>query len=88
MLDFGFWILDFGLKNGTHTVTEAELKARMKAFGLRVIRVAEALPARQTGDVISRQLIRSGTSVGANYRAACRAKSTADFRSLRKADAC
>ena len=60
-------------------MTEAELKARMKAFGLRVIRVTEALPARRVGDVIGRQLLRAGTSAGANYRSASRAKSTADF---------
>jgi four helix bundle protein len=39
----------------------------------------EALPKGRTTDVIGKQLLRSGTSVGANYRAACRAKSTADF---------
>ena len=41
--------------------------------------MVEALPKTRTGDVISKQLLRSGTSVGANYRAACRAKSPADF---------
>ncbi len=55
------------------------LKDRTKRFALRVIRVAERLPKNKTADVISRQLLRSGTSVGANYRAACRAKSPADF---------
>jgi len=56
-----------------------EFKNRTKAFALRVIRLVEALPKSRTADVIGRQLLRSGTSVGANYRAACRAKSTADF---------
>ena len=56
-----------------------ELKARTKQFTLRVIRLVESLPRGRTADVIGRQLLRSGTSVGANYRAACRAKSTADF---------
>lgn len=60
-------------------MTEAELKARKKSFGLRVMRVTESLPRGRAGDVLGRQLLRSGTSVGANYRAACRAKSTADF---------
>lgn len=56
-----------------------EMKERTKVFALRVIRLVEALPAHGTGQVIGRQLLRSGTSVGANYRAACRAKSPADF---------
>ena len=56
-----------------------ELKGRTKQFALRVIRLVEALPRGKTADVLGRQLLRSGTSVGANYRAACRAKSTADF---------
>jgi four helix bundle protein len=56
-----------------------ELKARTKAYGLRVIRVVEALPKTQTSAVLGRQLLRCATSVGANYRAACRAKSPADF---------
>jgi len=56
-----------------------ELKARTRAFALRVIRLTESLPKTETARVIGRQLLRSGTSVGANYRAACRAKSTADF---------
>lgn len=54
-----------------------ELKKRTKAFALRVVRLVESLPRRRTAEVIGRQLLRSGTSVGANYRAACRAKSTA-----------
>jgi len=56
-----------------------ELKKRTKAFALSVIRLVESLPRGCTADVIGRQLLRSGTSVGANYRSACRAKSTADF---------
>ena len=56
-----------------------EMKRRTKQFALRVIRLVESLPKGQTAWVIGRQLLRSGTSVGANYRAACRAKSTADF---------
>lgn len=55
------------------------LKERTKNIALRIIRLVEALPKSKTGDVIGRQLLRSGTSVGANYRAACRAKSPADF---------
>jgi four helix bundle protein len=56
-----------------------ELKQRTKAFALRVIRLCESLPKSRTADVIGRQLLRCGTSVGANYHAACRAKSTPDF---------
>ena len=55
------------------------LKDRTKKFALRVIRLKEALPKGRTADIIGKQLLRSGTSVGANYRAACRARSTADF---------
>ena len=53
-------------------------KRRTKQLALRVIKVVEGLPKNRTADVIGRQLIRSGTSIGANYRAACRGKSTAD----------
>ncbi len=56
-----------------------EFKKRTKAFGLRIIRLVESLPDTRTSRVIGNQLLRSGTSVGANYRAACRAKSRADF---------
>ncbi len=48
-------------------------------FGLRIVRLVESLPETRTGRVIGNQLLRAGTSVGANYRAACRAKSRADF---------
>ena len=55
------------------------MKYRTKLFAIRIIRLVESLPKERTEDVIGKQLLRSGTSVGANYRAACRAKSTADF---------
>ena len=58
---------------------QKDLKERPKEFALMVIGLVEALPRGRTADVIGRQLLRSGTSVGANYRAACRAKSQADF---------
>ena len=57
----------------------ADLKARTKSFALRVIKVVDALPNTRSANVIGHQLLRSGTSVGANYRAACRARSTAEF---------
>ncbi len=59
-----------------------KLKKRTKAFALRVIRLVESLPKGKTADVLGRQLLRCGTSVGANYRSACRARSTADFISM------
>jgi four helix bundle protein len=56
-----------------------DLKVRTKAFALRVIRLVDSLPTRRSCDVIGKQLLRCGTSVGANYRAACRGRSTAEF---------
>ncbi len=56
-----------------------ELKRRTKAYALRVMRLCDAIPNTPAGRVIRGQLLRAGTSVGANYRAACRAKSPADF---------
>jgi len=58
---------------------ERDLKKRTKEFAISVIRLVESLPRGKTADVIGGQLLRSGTSVGANYRSACRARSTADF---------
>jgi four helix bundle protein len=58
---------------------EDELKQRTKQFGLRVIKLVETLPNTSTAHTIGHQLLRSGISVGANYRAACRGKSKADF---------
>jgi len=56
-----------------------ELRDRTKQFGLRVINLTDALPANRAANVIGGQLLRSATSVGANYRAACRARSRPDF---------
>ena len=60
-------------------MNQNELKERTKQFALRVIRLSDTLPRQMAADVIGRQLIRSATSVAANYRAACRGKSRADF---------
>jgi four helix bundle protein len=60
-------------------MNEQEFKQRTKALGLRVIKLVSSLPKNTVFEVIGKQLIRSGTSVGANYRAACRARSTADL---------
>jgi len=56
-----------------------ELKDRTKRFALRIVRLVDALPNTTVGRAIGSQIIRSGTSVGANYRAACRARSKAEF---------
>jgi len=74
-------------------MNESDLKKRTKQFGLRVIRLVESLPSTQTARTIGNQLLRSGISVGANYRAACRGRSKADFVakagiSLEEADEC
>lgn len=60
-------------------MTESEFKKRTKDIAIRVIKVVESLPRKRSADVIGKQLLRSGTSIGANYRAACRGKSTADI---------
>jgi four helix bundle protein len=60
-------------------MTPDELRTRTKAFTLRVIRLCESLPETPTAKMIRNQLLRCGSSVGANYRAACRARSRADF---------
>ena len=57
---------------------EETFKNRTKLFALGVVRLVESLPRNRIADVLGRQLLRSGTSVGANYRAACRGKSASD----------
>jgi four helix bundle protein len=59
-------------------MNEQEFKARTRQIALRVIRLVESLPNTKSAQIIGRQLLRSATSVGANYRAACRGKSPAD----------
>ena len=56
-----------------------ELKERTKQFALRVIKLYKSLPKGKDSDAIGYQLLKAGTSVGANYRSACRARSDADF---------
>ncbi len=60
-------------------MNQEELKERTKAFALRIIRLVGALPKTIVGRTIANQIIRSGTSVAANYRAACRARSKSEF---------
>jgi four helix bundle protein len=60
-------------------MTPEEMKRRTRHFGLRVIHLIQPLPRSIVNDTIARQLVKAATSVGANYRAACRARSVADF---------
>lgn len=60
-------------------MTPVELKRRTKLFALQIILLVGKLPRTYTAEVLGRQVTRSATSVGANYRAACRARSSADF---------
>ena len=59
--------------------TPTDLKVRTKQFAMRVIRVFNSLPASTLGQTLGKQVLRSGTSVGAHYREACRARSDAEF---------
>jgi four helix bundle protein len=60
-------------------MTKEELKKRTKNFALAIIKLVNELPDSKAGKTIGYQVIRSGTSVAANYRAACRSRSNADF---------
>jgi four helix bundle protein len=60
-------------------MNKSELKSRTKKFALRIIKLVDELPNTKTGHTIGNQIIRSGTSIAANYRAACRARSSAEF---------
>jgi four helix bundle protein len=60
-------------------MTKEELKKRTKQFAIRIIALIDELPNTKAGHTIGNQIVRSGTSVAANYRAACRARSDADF---------
>ena len=65
-----FWSYDIGLE---------ELKSRTRAFAVKVVDLVERLDKSKMGDVAGYQVIRSATSVAANYRAVCRSRSKADF---------
>jgi four helix bundle protein len=62
------------IENKTHV-----LQLRTKHFAIRIVNLYRALPRNGEGQVIGKQILRSGTSVGANYRAACRSRSRRDF---------
>jgi len=60
-------------------MTREEMKKRTKAYANRIVKLCSALPQNWVARTLGKQLLRSGTSVGANYRAVCRAKSNSDF---------
>ena len=60
-------------------MNETQMKDRTKQFALRILKMADALPTTRSGNAIANQIVRSSTSVAANYRALCRSKSRADF---------
>jgi four helix bundle protein len=62
-------------------MTPEELRDRTKAFAIRIVHLFRALPRTADSQIFGKQLLRSGTSVAANYRAACRARSHAEFLS-------
>lgn len=73
-------IFDFRFKiSDLRFMDKEDLKKRTKQYALRIIKLVEALPKTIVGRTIGNQLIRCGTSVGANYRAVCRARSNAEF---------
>ena len=69
---------EWGMRN-SECGMRSDLKDRTKKFALRVIRLCESLPKGKSANVIGSQLLRCGTSVAANYRSACRARSAAEF---------
>ena len=60
-------------------MSKAELLARTKDFALRILSLVDHLPRTMSGRAIGSQLVQCGTSIGANYRAACRSRSRAEF---------
>jgi four helix bundle protein len=73
---FEFRFSNFDLED---FMNEPQMKNRTKQFALRILKMADALPTSRSGNAIANQIVRSSTSVAANYRALCRAKSRADF---------
>ncbi len=77
--DCGMRIAEFKSEIRNGKMNKIDLKPRTMMFALRIIEFVESLSKGRTSDVIGTQLLRAGTSVGSNYRSACRAKSQADF---------
>ena len=73
--------VEYGIKKTYNMSAEKfnELKKRTKKFALEIIKISDLLPENKKGRTVGNQIIRSGTSVGANYRSACRARSQPDF---------
>jgi four helix bundle protein len=78
-LYFRFLISDFRLRARIAAMNEEIFLQRTKKFGLAAIRLVSILPHGTAAEIMGKQLLRAATSVGANYRAACRAKSAADM---------
>jgi four helix bundle protein len=76
MSNFWFLVLDW---TKLYPMTEIELKAKTKKIAIEVARLCEKLPSNKVNNTYTGQILRSSASMGANYRAACRAKSTKDF---------
>jgi four helix bundle protein len=70
---------DLSQTDKARKVDAEAMKRRTKAYALRIIKLVESLPATPAARIMGKQLLRCGTSVPANYRAACRARSKADF---------
>ncbi len=60
-------------------MTEVEMQTRTKKMAIRILKMTESLPKNKAGNIFGDQILRSATSTASNYRAACRAKSKADF---------
>lgn len=69
------------IRNADFEMQRKDLKDRTKRFAIEIIKFVQGLPKNWIGGVLGKQLLRSGTSVGANYRSACRSRSKADFLS-------
>jgi four helix bundle protein len=67
------------MQNENQAKPPRDLRQRTREFSLRIIRMVQAMPRNRVAGVIGDQVLRCGTSVGANYRAACRARSQAEF---------
>ncbi len=65
-------------------VVQEQIKKRTKLIGIEIIKLIDELPNKPSAWIIAKQIVRSSTSVGANYRAACRAKSDPDFNNKLK----
>jgi four helix bundle protein len=76
--EWGEWTMTRGKAKGSYG-EPGDLRERTKAFALRIVRLYCALPKTSLAQVLGKQVLRSGTSVGAQYREACRARSTAEF---------